>query len=27
MPHAFPVLAGYLPRAKPAFETVARFIE
>jgi monoterpene epsilon-lactone hydrolase len=27
MPHAFPVLAGYLPRAKAAFETVARFIE
>jgi len=26
MPHAFPLLAGVLPRAKPAFETVARFV-
>jgi monoterpene epsilon-lactone hydrolase len=27
MPHAFPVLAGFLPRAKPAFDTVARFVQ
>src|SRR5579872_2290795 len=26
LPHAFPVLAGFLPRAKPAFDTVARFV-
>ncbi len=25
MPHVFPVMAGLLPRAKPAFDTIARF--
>jgi acetyl esterase/lipase len=27
MPHAFPLLAGLLPRAKPAFATIRRFVE
>jgi monoterpene epsilon-lactone hydrolase len=27
MPHVFPVLAGVLPRAKPAFATIRRFVE
>ena len=26
MPHVFPLLAGYLPRAKPAYETITRFV-
>ena len=25
MPHVFPVMAGLLPRAKPAFDTIASF--
>jgi monoterpene epsilon-lactone hydrolase len=27
MPHVFPLLAGVLPRAKPAYATVKRFVE
>jgi acetyl esterase/lipase len=27
MPHVFPIFASVLPRAKPAFETIARFAE
>ncbi len=26
MPHVFPLLAGFLPRAKPAYSTIARFV-
>jgi monoterpene epsilon-lactone hydrolase len=26
MPHVFPLLAGYLPRAKPAYATITRFV-
>ncbi len=26
MPHVFPLLAGFLPRAKPAYATIARFV-
>jgi acetyl esterase/lipase len=25
MPHVFPLLAGVLPRAKPAYDTITRF--
>jgi monoterpene epsilon-lactone hydrolase len=27
MPHVFPLLAGVLPRAKPAYDTIKRFVE
>jgi acetyl esterase/lipase len=27
MPHVFPLLAGVLPRAKPAYTTIKRFVE
>jgi acetyl esterase/lipase len=27
MPHVFPLLAGVLPRAKPAYDTIKRFVD
>jgi hypothetical protein len=27
MPHVFPLLVGFLPRAKPAYATITRFVD